>query len=114
MALISASLESEVREKSLTSARSFDDNADLRRDKMACTNSVMPGMARGTMTDEYQRDRDAFYMDLENWLVEHKWRAPVPTGPARHLFNSAWGQMMRVEFLDYDPPKDFSWIIHHG
>ena len=70
------------------------------------------------MTDEYRRDRDAFYMDLENWLLEHKWRAPAPTGPARHLFNSAWGQMMRIEFLDYDPPKNFmdysAWVEAGG
>ena len=70
------------------------------------------------MTDEYLRDRDYFYMDLENWLLEHKWRAPVPTGPARHLFNSAWGQLMQAEMVDYDPHRNFidysSWVENGG
>ena len=85
---------------------------------MACARVEMPKLTRGTTMDEYVRDRNNFYMDLENWFLEHKWCAPAPTGPARHLFNSAWGQMMRVEFLDYDPPRDFidysSWVEHGG
>jgi len=84
---------------------------------MACARQFVD-RRRGTLVDEYSRDRNNFYMDLENWCLEHKWRAPVPTGPARHLFNSAWGEMMRAEFVDYDPPKDFldysSWVEHGG
>ena len=84
---------------------------------MACARQFVD-RRRGTLVDEYSRDRNNFYMDLENWCLEHKWRAPVPIGPARHLFNSAWGQMMRAEFVDYDPPKDFvdysSWVEHGG
>ena len=84
---------------------------------MACAKQFVD-RRRGTLVDEYSRDRNSFYMDLENWCLEHQWCAPVPTGPARHLFNSAWGQMMRAEFLDCDPPRNYidysSWVEHGG
>ena len=78
----------------------------------------MPGMARGTMTDEYRRARNNFYMDLENYVLEHVWRAPAPVGPARHLFNSGWGRVMRAELADYDASITFvdygSWVEQGG
>ena len=83
---------------------------------MACAGQFVD-RRRGTLVDEYRRDRNNFYMDLENYALEHVWRAPAPTGPARHL-NSAWGQMMRAEMVDYDPPKTYvdycSWVEHGG
>ena len=46
-------------------------------------------------TDE-QRYRDAFFMDLENWCLEHRWYALPPIGRSRHI-DSPWGDMMKDE-----------------
>ena len=43
-----------------------------------------------------QRYRDAFFMDLENWCLEHRWYAPPPIGCSRHI-DSPWGDMMKDE-----------------
>ena len=46
---------------------------------MACTNE--------------QRFRNAWFMDLENWALEHKWYDAPPIGSGRHI--GPWGDMMK-------------------
>ena len=65
-----------------------------------------------------QRDRDNFFMDLENWLLGHKWdsRVGVPCGPRRHL-DHLWGEVMKTELEDY-PRKTYEdyclWVESGG
>ena len=49
-----------------------------------------------------QRDTNNFFMDLENWLLEHRWdtRIGIPCGPRRHL-DHLWGEVMVEEMADY-------------
>ena len=49
-----------------------------------------------------QRDTNNFFMDLENWVLEHRWdcRIGIPCGPQRHL-DHLWGQVMEEEMKDY-------------
>ena len=49
-----------------------------------------------------QVDLINFLMDLENWVLEHRWdaRLGVPCGRLRHV-DSLWGETMRFELLDY-------------
>ena len=48
-----------------------------------------------------QRDTNNFFMDLENWVLEHRWdcRIGIPQR-ARHL-DDLWGQVMEEEMKDY-------------
>ena len=58
-----------------------------------------------------QRDTNNFFMDLENWVLEHKWdtRIGIPCGRARHgrdaparsALDHMWGEVMREEMADY-------------
>jgi hypothetical protein len=54
------------------------------------------------MAPQEQRDLDNFMMDLENWVLEHRWdaRIGIPCGRARHL-DHLWGEVMREEMADY-------------
>ena len=49
-----------------------------------------------------QVDLINFLMDLENWVLEHRWdaRLGVPCGRLRHV-DSLWGETMRIELLAY-------------
>ena len=49
-----------------------------------------------------QVDLRNFLMDLENWVLEHRWdaRLGVPCGRLRHV-DSLWGETMRCELLAY-------------
>ena len=49
-----------------------------------------------------QVDLRNFLMDLENWVLEHRWdaRLGVPCGRLRHV-DSLWGETMRFELLAY-------------
>ena len=61
--------------------------------------SVEREMAHHT---QEQRDTNNFFMDLENWVLEHRWdaRIGIPCGRARHL-DHLWGEVMREEMADY-------------
>ena len=65
-----------------------------------------------------QRDLDAFLMDLENWVLEHKWdsRIGIPCGPRRHL-DHLWGEVMKEELAEY-PRKTYEdycrWVESGG
>ena len=52
--------------------------------------------------DEERRYDQAFWLDLENWVLQHRWdaRAGIPCGPRRHL-DSAWRTIMLQELEDY-------------
>ena len=54
------------------------------------------------MAPQEQRDLNNFMMDLENWVLEHRWdaRIGIPCGPQRHL-DHLWGQVMMEEMADY-------------
>ena len=54
------------------------------------------------MAPQEQRDLNNFLMDLENWVLEHRWdcRIGIPCGRARHL-DHLWGEVMRGEMADY-------------
>ena len=57
---------------------------------------------REAMAPQEQRDLNAFLMDLENWVLQHRWdcRIGIPCGPRRHL-DRLWGEVMREEMADY-------------
>ena len=65
-----------------------------------------------------QRNTDNFFMDLENWALEHRWdaRIGIPCGRARHL-DHLWGEVMRGEMADY-PRRTFDqyceWVESGG
>ena len=54
------------------------------------------------MAPREQVDLNNFLMDLENWVLEHRWdaRIGIPCGRARHL-DHQWGEVMREEMADY-------------
>ena len=49
-----------------------------------------------------QVDLQIFLLDLENWVLGHRWdtRLGVPCGRLRHV-DSLWGETMRFELLAY-------------
>ena len=53
-----------------------------------------------------QRFRDAFFMDLENWCLEHRWYAPPPIGRSRHI-DSPWGDMLKDELNSIYPIRTY-------
>ena len=53
------------------------------------------------------RYRNAFFMDLENWVLEHQWHTRPPTGRNRHI-DSQWGDVMYDELWDYFP--QITWL----
>ena len=65
-----------------------------------------------------QRDLDAFLMDLENWVLQHRWdsRIGIPCGPRRHL-DHLWGEVMKEELAEY-PRKNWleycEWVQNGG
>ena len=65
-----------------------------------------------------RRNTDNFFMDLENWALEHRWdaRIGIPCGRARHL-DHLWGEVMRGEMADY-PRRTFDqyceWVESGG
>ena len=61
------------------------------------------------MVPQEQIDRDNFLMDLENWVLQHRWdaRLGIPCGPRRHL-DHLWGEVMREEMGKYFEFKDES------
>ena len=54
------------------------------------------------MAPQYQVDLTNFLTDLENWVLAIRWNARlgIPGGRLRHV-DSLWGEVMRVELLDY-------------
>ena len=53
-------------------------------------------------TVQFSRDDVNFWLDLENYVLQHKWdaRCGVPCGPRRHL-DDGWRAEMLVELEDY-------------
>ena len=66
-----------------------------------------------------RRDQNNFLMDLENWVLEHRWdaRIGIPCGPQRHL-DHLWGQVMEEEIADYYPRRTYKeycdWVVSGG
>ena len=66
-----------------------------------------------------RRDQNNFLMDLENWVLEHRWdaRIGIPCGPQRHL-DHLWGEVMRQEIADYYPRRTYEeycgWVLSGG
>ena len=54
------------------------------------------------MAPQEQRDLNNFLMDLEHYVLQHRWdaRIGIPCGPQRHL-DHLWGQVMEEEMKDY-------------
>ena len=71
------------------------------------------------MAPQEQRDENNFLMDLENWVLEHRWdaRIGIPCGPQRHL-DHLWGQVMEEEIADYYPRRTYKeyceWVLSGG
>ena len=57
-------------------------------------------------TNEW-RYRNAFFMDLENWVLQNQWYTTPPIGPNRHI-DSQWGDVMYDELWDYFP--QITWL----
>ena len=79
------------------------------------------------MAPRDQVELSNFYMDLENWVLEHRWdhRLGIPCGPLRlgapcdplRNVDSLWGLVMRTELLDYPrhPWSEYSdWVLGGG
>ena len=70
------------------------------------------------MAPQEQKDFNNFMMDLENWVLEHRWdaRIGIPCGP-RRFEDPLWALVMKEEIEEY-PRKTWDeyceWVADGG
>ena len=68
-------------------------------------------------TMRFYPEKNDFYMDFENWCLEHRWdsRQGIPKGPTR-CEQPQWAAMMKRECEDSDMDFDeyCAWVQHGG
>ena len=63
---------------------------------------MTPDSQNNLQVAEERRYEQAFWLDLENWVLQHRWdaRIGIPCGPRRHL-DTAWRTIMLQELEAY-------------
>ena len=63
---------------------------------------MAPESQSASQSAEERRYEQAFWLDLENWALQHRWdaRIGIPCGPRRHL-DTAWRTIMLQELEAY-------------